>query len=340
MVSLDNFDESFDIGVNNVQAMSAPTTKSDIINLCKTKADKNNKYPATLGIASFVPILDRTMNPIHSLSNVMELTVPVPNESYDPNDPNSKKAFWTTFTYIPEENYRCPLTEEEKKALDGLATAMYEYNDAYGKYDLGKKSLYFMKAFLIRIKSDSAGPIYTDYQEPVVLRHTSNAFPSAYSSLIKDTDDTRGSKEWRRAVFLPDGEIRNFITCTTRNKPNGAIGYNVTCGVINDASTGKAVSREKLKEWMDFDINTIGFDTSKFDVHGVRYMTDQIYAALDYMDSQSVDEEPINGNAQASSAPTTATAPVQPTENVAPTQSAPSFDSMQPVGTSNSSAEF
>lgn len=340
MVSLENFDDAFDIGVNNVKAMVSSGPKSDIVNLCKTKADKNNKYPATLGVASFVPILDRNMEAIHSIHDAIEITVPVPNESYDPNDPNSKRAYWTTFVYIPESNYKVPLTDEEKKANDALKQAMYDYNDAYGRYELRGKPLYFMKAFLIRIKSDSAGPIYTDYTEPVILRHTSMAFPDAYQNTVKDMDDNMGSKEWRRKVYLPDGDVHDFMTCTTRPKPNGAIGYNVSCAIINGANSGKSVSREKLKEWMDYDIYSIGLDTTHFDLHGVKYAADNIYAALDYMDSQSgADEEPINGMVQqtADSVVPSQQNVAQPQteavqQNMAPSQPAPSFDTMPNVG--------
>lgn len=291
MVNLEKFDDSFDIGINNVKAMTASSPKSDTINLCKSKADKNNKYPATLGVASFVPILDRNMEAIHAVKDILEVSVPVPNESYDPNDENSKPAYWTTFNYIPDFNYKVPLTEEEKKANDALKQAIFEYHDSYGKYDLRPKPIFFMKALLVRIKSDTAGPIYTDYSEPVILRHSSAAFPDAYASAIKDFDDTKNSKEWRRKVFLPDGDINDFIVCTTRPKPNGAIGYNVSCSVIMDAKSGKSCSREKLKEYMDYDIASIGIDTTHFDLHGVKYAIDNIYAAIDYMDNMYAEDE-------------------------------------------------
>lgn len=279
-VDLSNFDNQFDNGISEVSSMKNSGYKSEtIIDLCRAPKKPTQKNPNTLGRLAFVPILDRNMRAIHKVEGVMEVTCPIPNPDYDPNDPNSYESFWRTVRYIPGYNYKQPLTPAEEAKLNELKNLIIEYNDNFGQYALSEKKLHYMKAFVVKLASDVSGTIYTDLNEPVVILHKSSRIPEAYESMCKANDEF--GKEWRRQVFLPEGAIQNVVVLSTAKAD---IGYNVKFEVMKGVNTGKTVEPGKIAEWMDYDIDTLGEDLTKFNVKDVQDAIDLINSSWNYQD--------------------------------------------------------
>jgi len=285
MENQQDFDSAFDAGLSETAAMGRKYQRQDIINLCKAKSDKNKKYPATLGRALFVPVLDNRFRSIHHLKDVLELSIPVYNDKFDPNNPESgPEYYFTTIPYIAPENYTVPLTPSEKESLEKLKDLMYEYNDSFGKYDLAPKNIFFMKAILRKVVSELEGTIYDNtFKEPIVIRHTSKAFPAGFNSMCKTNDETRG-KEWRRECFLQKGVVKNIVSCTTTKKD---VGYNVVFEYLPSVNTGLSITDEQLKDWMDFDVDDLGWTTREFDKAQVDTWCNQINSAFDITEERA-----------------------------------------------------
>lgn len=282
MVDLENFDEAFDEGLKSVKSLGGRERGATLINLCQMPKKPTEKRPNTVGKAAIIPILDKGLHPIHKVGGVISTTVEVENPDFNPDDKDSPEFFWRTYQALPPESYTCPLTKQEADLVKELYELAQDYGDTFSQFGASRKDLYFMKAYMIKLSSEVSGSLYTNLEEPVVLQHASRRFPKAYQDMC-DTNDEWG-KDWRRKLFLPDGDINNFAICSTSKED---VGYQVKFELKTDIKTGRSVDLAKVKEWMDFDINTIGIDTTYVDIERIKEAIKNINAAWDRSESGS-----------------------------------------------------
>jgi len=284
-MDMEEFEKAFDKGLDEASAMGKKATRSTIINLCQAPKKPTDKRPSHLGKLAFVPILDNSFSAIHKVEGVETCTVPVINTEWNESDPNSPQYYWRTYTAIPDYAYKCPLTESERERIKGLYDLIKDYNNTFGTYGNSVKTVYFMKAFIIKLNSKVSGNLYEDIAEPVIIQHSSSEFPKSFTEMIKTQDEW--GKEWRKKLFLPDGDITNVVVCTTSRKD---IGYNVTFDYMKDVATGKNIPRATLEKWMDFDKETIGIDVTVADMTQIQNAVDAINADWDRKEGQANDQ--------------------------------------------------
>lgn len=315
-IDFEHFDDQFDQGLNSVKSIGGNGNRLTVINLCQKPNKPTEKRPNTIGKAAIVPILDKSLHPIHKVAGVITTTVQVENPDFNADDPNSPEFYWRTYTAIPADSYTCPLTEAERNLVNELYYLSNDYGDTFGQYGAKKQDLYFMKAYMIKLNSQVSGSLFTDLEEPVVLQHSSRRFPKAYTDMCSTNDEW--GKEWRRNLFLPDGEITNFVVCTTTKED---VGYQVKFEYQNGIKTGRTIEMAKLKEWMNFDSNQIGFDTTFVDIDRIKEAIENINKAWDRTESKASDA--LDNGIQS---------PTQPQAQQAAAQAQPSFNNMAPAG--------
>lgn len=313
-IDFDNFDKEFDQGLNSVKSLGGREKGLTIINLCQMPKKPTEKRPNTVGKAAIVPILDKGLHPIHKVGGVISTTVQIENPDYDPADPNSPEFYWRTYQAIPVESYTCPLTDTEKDLVNELYYLAQDYGDNFSEYGAKKQDLYFMKAYMIKLNSAVSGVLFANLEEPVVLQHTSRRFPKAYTDMCNTNDEW--GKEWRRKLFIPDGQITNFAVCSTSKED---VGYQVKFEYQSNIDTGRNVDLAKLKDWMNYDINTLGIDTTFVDVERIKEAIKAINDAWDR--SEGTATNALDAGIQS---------PTQPTAQQ--TQAQPSFNNMAPAG--------
>lgn len=284
MVNLDleTFDKEFDSSLNSVKSLGGRGKSTQIINLCQAPKKPTEKKPNTIGKIAIVPILDKGLHPIHKVAGVITTTVKVKNPDYNPDDENSQEYFWRTYMAAPADSYTCPLTPVEKDLINELYDLSADYGATFSQYGAKKQNLFFMKAFVIKLNSAVSGILYDSLEEPVILQHSSSRFPSAYTDMCNTNDEW--GHEWRKQLFVPDGEIANFAVCSTVKED---VGYQVKFEYQSNIKTGRNVDRAKLLTWMDFDINTIGFDTTFVDVDRIKEAIANINAEWDRAEASS-----------------------------------------------------
>lgn len=278
----ENFDDAFDEGLKSVKSLSGRGSGATIINLCQMPKKPSEKKPNTVGKAAIIPVLDKGLHPIHKVGGVISTTVEVENPDFNPDDKDSPEFFWRTYQAIPADSYTCPVTPQEKALIDELYSLAEDYGNTFSQFGASKKDLFFMKAYMIKLNSEVSGSLFTNLEEPVVLQHTSRRFPKAYKDMC-DTNDEWG-KDWRRKLFLPDGDVTNFAICSTTKED---VGYQVKFELKTDCKTGRSVDLAKVKSWMDFDINTLGIDTTFVDVDRIKEAIKNINAAWDRSEAES-----------------------------------------------------
>lgn len=324
-VNLDNFDNAFDSGLNEVHGMTSNRSYDKIIDLCRNPKKPSKNNPITLGKLAFVPIADKNIKVIHSIEGVLELMVPVQNPDYDPSDPNSQSTFWRTIQYIPEYNYNSPITPAEKEKLDELRNEMLDYAEDFSQYALNPKKLFFMKGLVVKLQNTAGENLYTDLVEPAIIEHKSAKFPKAWEDLCGVQDGW--GKQWRKDLMLQKGDVKNVVVVDTQKAD---IGYNVGFSYMQNVQSGKVIPADKLEEWMDYDINTIGIDTTKFSIQDIDSAIMTIKKARAINENSATSN--LDNGIQSSSTPTggisadaIGAAPAvepQPAVNTAPVQTA------------------
>jgi hypothetical protein len=311
-LDLETFDKQFDAGLNSVKSLGGREKGLTIINLCQKPNKPTEKRPNTLGKAAIVPILDKGMHPIHKVAGVISTTVQVENPDFNPDDPDSPEFYWRTYTAIPVDSYSCPLTDQEKDLVNELYGLSQDYGATFSQYGAKVQDLFFMKAYMIKLNSAVSGALFTNLEEPVILQHSSRRFPKAYTDMCNTNDEW--GHEWRKQLFIPDGLVKNFAVCSTVKED---VGYQVKFEYQSNIDTGRNIDLAKLKEWMNFDINTIGVDTTFCDVERIKEAIANINKAWDRAEGKATESLDSGIQSPTQAAPAAQAQPTaQPAANV------------------------